>query len=79
MSTFSVTVVYGQRLLPDNIGLASGLVLGFAVGMGSIGVSVLGVIADHFGLPLVMNILGFLPAAGIVVALVLPDDRGEFK
>ena len=79
VSTFSVTVVYGQRLLPDNIGLASGLVLGFAVGMGSIGVSVLGVIADHFGLPLVMNILGFLPAAGIVVALVLPDDRGEFK
>ncbi|MGI6733274.1 MAG: MFS transporter [Anaerovoracaceae bacterium] len=79
VSTFSVTVVIGQRLLPDNIGLASGLVLGFAVGMGSIGVSVLGMIADHFGLPLVMNILCLLPAAGIVIAFALPDDKDELK
>jgi FSR family fosmidomycin resistance protein-like MFS transporter len=79
VSTFSVTVVFGQRLLPDNIGLASGLVLGFAVGMGSIGVSVLGVVADHFGLPFVMNILCLLPLAGIAIAFVLPDDQGEFK
>ena len=44
ISTFSTTVVFGQRLLPNSIGLASGLILGFGVGMGSIGVTILGAI-----------------------------------
>jgi FSR family fosmidomycin resistance protein-like MFS transporter len=72
ISTFSITVVFGQKLLPNNIGLASGLVLGFGVGMGSVGVSLLGVIADILGLPIVMNILCILPLAGIALAFTLP-------
>lgn len=77
ISTFSTTVVFGQRLLPNNIGLASGLLLGFGVGMGSIGVTLLGVIADHFGLPLVMNLISFLPVLGILLAFTLPDVRSQ--
>ena len=75
ISTFSITVVLGQGLLPGNVGLASGLVLGFAVGMGSIGVTILGMIADRVGLPFVMNILCVLPLAGIILALLLHDDK----
>jgi FSR family fosmidomycin resistance protein-like MFS transporter len=75
ISTFSTTVVFGQRLLPRNIGLASGLLLGFGVGMGSIGVTLLGVIADHMGLPFAMNIISLLPILGILLALTLPDVR----
>ena len=75
ISTFSITVVLGQRLLPGNVGLASGLVLGFAVGMGSIGVTILGMIADRVGLPFVMNILCVLPLAGIILAFLLHDDK----
>ncbi|MGB4503772.1 MAG: MFS transporter, partial [Syntrophaceticus sp.] len=37
ISTFSVTVVYAQELIPHNVGLASGLTLGFAFGVGAIG------------------------------------------
>ena len=74
VSTFSTTVVYGQRLFPHNIGLASGLLLGFGVGMGSIGVTLLGAIADRFGLPITMGIISLLPAVGILLALVLPDE-----
>jgi len=77
VSTFSITVVLGQRLLPGNVGLASGLVLGFAVGMGSIGVSILGLIADHTSLPFVMNILCIMPVAGIALALLLPKDKAD--
>ena len=77
ISTFSVTVVFGQRLLPNNIGLASGLMLGFGVGMGSIGVTLLGVIADHLGLPLTMNLISLLPILGIILAFTLPDVRAE--
>ena len=75
ISSFSTTVVFGQRLLPNNIGLASGLLLGFGVGMGSVGVTLLGVIADHAGLPFTMNIICLLPVLGIIFALVLPDIR----
>lgn len=32
LSSFAVTVVYGQMMLPNNIGLASGLMIGFGVG-----------------------------------------------
>ncbi len=75
ISTFSTTVVFGQRLLPQNIGLASGLLLGFGVGMGSIGVTLLGAIADYAGLPFTMNIVSLLPVLGIVLAFTLPDVR----
>ncbi|MGC7872052.1 MFS transporter [Desulfosporosinus sp. SYSU MS00001] len=77
ISTFSTTVVFGQRLLPGNIGLASGLLLGFGVGMGSIGVTLLGAIADYMGLPFTMNIICLLPALGIILALILPDVRAQ--
>ncbi|NLX91547.1 MAG: MFS transporter [Firmicutes bacterium] len=75
ISTFSTTVVFGQRLLPHNVGLASGLLLGFGVGMGSIGVTILGAIADYAGLPFTMNIISLLPVLGIVLAFTLPDVR----
>jgi len=75
ISTFSTTVVFGQKLMPNNLGLASGLLLGFAVGMGSIGVTIMGSIADNFGLPVAMNVISLLPILGIVLAFTLPDDR----
>lgn len=75
ISTFSITIVLAQRLMPGNVGLASGLVLGFAVGMGSIGVSILGLVADYAGLPFVMNILCVLPVAGIGLAFLLPKEK----
>lgn len=77
VSTFSTTVVFGQRLLPHNVGLASGLMLGFGVGMGSLGVTLLGVVADYLGLSFAMNVIGLLPILGIALAFALPDIRGQ--
>lgn len=77
ISTFSTTVVFGQRLLPHNIGLASGLLLGFGIGMGSIGVTLLGAIADSAGLPFTMNIISLLPVLGVALAFTLPDVRAR--
>lgn len=77
ISTFSITVVFGQRLLPHNIGLASGLTLGFGVGMGSIGVTLFGIIADHMGLPITMTLISLLPVLGIILAFTLPDVRAS--
>lgn len=79
ISTFSTTVVFAQRLLPHKVGLASGLLLGFGVGMGSIGVTILGAIADRAGLPLTMNIICLLPILGILLAFTLPDVRSRLQ
>lgn len=71
ISTFSVTVVMGQNLFPDNLGVVSGLVTGFAIGAGGIGVTLLGAIADRFGVPAAMKCIGVLPVAGFLLTMLL--------
>ena len=71
ISTFSVTVVMGQNLLPGSLGVASGLLVGFAIGAGGIGVTLLGVIADHFGVYVALQCIGVLPFAGFILSLML--------
>lgn len=71
ISTFSVSVVLGQKLLPRNLGVASGLIVGFAIGTGGIGVTLLGVVADHFGVPAALKTIGILPFIGFLLAMFL--------
>lgn len=75
LASFAVTVVYAQTLLPRNVGLASGLMIGLSVGAGGIGATLLGLVADHFGLAAVLQSLVVLPALAAALTLALPDDR----
>lgn len=75
VATFSVTVVMGQEYLPNRIGVASGVTLGLAIGLGGVGASVLGLVADAWGLDTTMNVVAALPLIGLAVALFLPPDR----
>lgn len=79
LSSFSVSVVYMQHMLPKNIGLASGLSIGFGVGAGGIGSVFMGGISDIFGVTTVFTILSLLPLAGAIIAAFLPSDRKEEK
>jgi MFS transporter, FSR family, fosmidomycin resistance protein len=76
ISTFTVTVVMAQQLLPKNLGVASGLMVGFAIGAGGICVTLLGVIADHFGVPVALKSIMILPFAGFLLSVFLryPED-----
>ena len=49
-SSFSITVALGQAYLPRSLGMAAGLIVGLAIGTGGIGVTILGWVADHWGL-----------------------------
>jgi len=69
ISTFTVTIVMAQRLLPRNLGVASGLMVGFAIGTGGIGVTILGLLADHFGVPFALKSIIILPMAGFFLSL----------
>jgi MFS transporter, FSR family, fosmidomycin resistance protein len=75
VSTFTVSVVLGQAYLPRNPGMASGLIVGFAIGAGGLGATVLGWVADHWGLTAALSISASMPLAGFVVALFLPDPK----
>lgn len=72
ISTFAVTVVLGQELLPNNIGLAAGLTLGLGIGMGGVGATLLGWVADTWGFPSIFLVMMFFPVVGLLLSLFLP-------
>ncbi|WP_449539577.1 MFS transporter [Ferdinandcohnia sp. Marseille-Q9671] len=74
LSSFSVTVVYAQELMPGKIGMVSGLIVGLAFGMGAIGGVAIGAIIDAIGLSTTIIALGFLPLLGFM-AFLLPTDQ----
>jgi len=79
VSTFTVSVVLGQAYLPRQPGLASGLIVGFAIGAGGVGASALGWVADQWGLTTALGISAAMPLAGFLAALFLPDPKtGDF-
>lgn len=77
ISTFSVTVVYAQEMLPNRIGLASGLTLGFAFGIGALGGLAFGAAADVWGIPFVLKVVCSLCLPALILALFLPDKRSS--
>ncbi|KOP81876.1 MFS transporter [Cytobacillus solani] len=74
MSSFSVTVVYAQELVPGKIGTMAGLTVGLAFGMGAIGSIIIGYLADMIGISNTMILTGFLPLLGLLT-LLLPSDQ----
>ena len=77
ISTFTITVVLGQSYLPGNAGLASGLIVGFAIGTGGVAATLLGWIADRFGLLAVLWIAALMPLACFVATCFLPLPHDE--
>jgi FSR family fosmidomycin resistance protein-like MFS transporter len=74
ISSFAVTVVMGQEYLPGRIGVASGITLGLAIGLGGIGAPLLGLLADAQGLEAALLVAGLLPLIGVAATLTLPGD-----
>jgi len=72
VSTFSVTIVMAQELFPRRMATASGAIAGFAIGTGGIGVTLLGAVADRYGVPAAVHLINLLPAFGALLAAMLP-------
>ena len=72
VSTFSVTIVMAQELFPRRMATASGAIAGFAIGTAGVGVTLLGAVADRYGVPAATHAINVLPAAGALLALLLP-------
>ena len=77
-SAFPAILLYAQELLPTKLGMVSGLVFGFAFGVGGIASAVLGNFADTYGIEAVYRACAYSPLLGIV-AILLPDLRKSRK
>lgn len=78
-ATFTSSLVMAQKMMPGNIAMASGLTLGFSIGLGAMGVLALGHIADAVGLPWVFNLLSVLPILGFVLTLFVKEPAAIYE
>jgi FSR family fosmidomycin resistance protein-like MFS transporter len=74
-SSFSVSVLLAQAYLPRHTGMASGLIVGFAIGLGGAGVTALGAVADRWGVPTALWISALLPVVALTLTRLLPAPR----
>jgi FSR family fosmidomycin resistance protein-like MFS transporter len=72
VGTFGVTMVLSQLYLPRHIGMASGISVGLAMGIGGVAAVVLGAVADAIDLKTALTISAIAPAAGVLFSLRLP-------
>jgi MFS transporter, FSR family, fosmidomycin resistance protein len=72
VGTFGVTMVLSQLYLPRHVGMASGLSVGLAMGIGGVAAVVLGAVADAIDLRAALTISAVAPALGVFFCLRLP-------
>ncbi len=71
-SAFPAILLYAQELLPNKLGLVSGLFFGFAFGVAGIAAAVLGRFADMYGVTAIYQYCCYTPLLGLV-AIFLPN------
>jgi len=69
-SAFPAIVVHAQELVPGRVGMVAGLFFGLAFGVGGIAAAALGVLGDAHGIDYVFRLCAWLPALGLVTALL---------
>lgn len=73
-SAFSSIVVYATDLMPDRIGMISGVFFGLMFGLGGIGSAFFGWLADKTSIWFIFNASAYLPLLGVVAGF-LPDTK----
>jgi FSR family fosmidomycin resistance protein-like MFS transporter len=73
-SAFPAIIVYAQDMVPQRVGMVSGLFYGFSFGLGGLGGAVLSALAEYTSVDFVYKICALLPLLGLLAAF-LPDVR----
>jgi FSR family fosmidomycin resistance protein-like MFS transporter len=74
-SASSAILVYATELVPGRVGMIAGLFFGLAFGLGGLGAAVLGEVADRTSIYFVYKLCAFLPAIGLLTALLPNIER----
>jgi FSR family fosmidomycin resistance protein-like MFS transporter len=75
VGTFGITIVLSQLYLPHQTGMASGISVGLAMGVGGVAAVALGSLADAVDLETALVAAAAAPALGVVLCLLLPSPR----
>lgn len=70
-------IVWGQDLLPDNPGMASGMMLGLSFGLGGFGTMLTGSLAESYGLTMALALTAILLVISIVLVYLTPEKRRQ--
>lgn len=70
-------IVWGQDLLPDNPGMASGMMLGLSFGLGGFGTMLTGSLAENYGLTMALALTAILLVISIVLVYLTPEKRRQ--
>ncbi|MBC7220065.1 MFS transporter [Candidatus Bipolaricaulota bacterium] len=78
VASIPVSVVFGQELVPDQKGLVSGVLMGFAWGIGALLIGLVGYLGDVLGLEVALGLLTVLlvPATLLAAGLKEPHRNG---
>lgn len=79
VGTFGLTMVMSQEYLPRQIGMASGLSIGFSIGLGGVAALGLGALADAVDLRAALYVCAAAPLAGLALTLLLPSTHTRQK
>lgn len=71
-ASFVLLTVRGQESLPGSLGLVSGLMLGFSLGLGGLGVAPMALVAERAGIPPVFVVAGLIAAGGAILMRAVP-------
>ena len=74
-SAFPAIVVLAQELVPGRVGMISGLFFGFAFGVSGLGAALLGALADVTSIERVYHLCAYMPAIGLLAALLPERER----
>ena len=72
-STLPISVTFAQSFVKGGAATVSSLMMGFAWGMGSLTVPLVGMGADRFGIRSTLAVVAFIPLLAAVLAWRLPD------
>lgn len=70
-SSFALTVAMAHELMPDHVGLTSGLMLGVSVGAGGLGVAFTGMVADSISLHAALFSIPVLIIASLILMIMV--------
>jgi len=75
VGTFGLIQVMTQEYMPSRLGLASGISIGFSIGLGGVAAAALGAVADSIDLETALYVSAAVPVVAIVLAALLPSPR----
>ena len=77
IGTFGVSLVMSQEYMPGRVGMASGLSIGLAIGLGGVAALVLGALADTVDLETAVLATAIGPTVALGVSFLLPPAPGR--